>query len=806
MILNKEKKNLIKSNKDYDGNQKKNIYLRNIILRTNSKYKSNVNSQIKNINENMKSISSSDESKKKNLKFVPKQNKKERSDIMNNRLTLKAIDNVNYNNNYVPITYTEPENNIIEYKDSKDKKYKKKISNVKNNLFNNLNEKVIVLNNNSNNSNKNNKIEYKKIEYNNIKNNNEEYGYKTPVTSGKKYSDEEKDNLSIENLKQNDIYINNYSNYNNMYNSINYQLNNTLGNNTIDFSNINTIDNNSNEYILDNNIYKNKRKTNIQKLSKIRKNSVSLITNKFPNKTANSFYTHKKPINDEINNQLINNHPGNILSDYNDIQIITYPDNIENLNDYNYRTLDNNFKRNIINRRKNKIRIIDNGRSIKEFNISFPDEENDYYFGKNKNNYRTINNNLTKKKSLIEIYKTNNNIQDIPPIKINHLYTIVNNNNNINNNNEKMIFKNKRHFASEYFTERNKKIYNNRKIISSEYLDNNNTNPDIENNNIINNDISKTINNTLTKTNTFKILIKKRPKHDMKIKNFSHKKFQNVKFLKDIDKKNIYKEINEDKYNKINNIKIILSNSKIQNEELIENNKNEFDNKNRFEFYPAQRLSIIAKPKINDIIDKEIEDINQNKNIFIIKKDKGKIINRINIDEDIEKINQQLLNDKFTVNNIPIKLIPLNNDILDNKNKIINEENVKLKKDTESLTKNDMMKEELIKNFIKEKQNLNEQINNLMKENNEQKNTIEQLLKENEKLKEDNIKINNSLNELLKAQKAEEEMFDLGNLEELNFNVDIESINDGQTEKLDEIKEIKDLMIKKEKEKENNKI
>ena len=104
----------------------------------------------------------------------------------------------------------------------------------------------------------------------------------------------------------------------------------------------------------------------------------------------------------------------------------------------------------------------------------------------------------------------------------------------------------------------------------------------------------------------------------------------------------------------------------------------------------------------------------------------------------------------------------------------------------------------MIQKLDKEKENLIQEINKLIKENNEQKNINEKILKENEKIKEENIKINNSLNEILKADKGEEEIFELGNI---NFNVDIESINDGATEKMEEIK---DIINKSDREKDKN--
>ena len=60
-------------------------------------------------------------------------------------------------------------------------------------------------------------------------------------------------------------------------------------------------------------------------------------------------------------------------------------------------------------------------------------------------------------------------------------------------------------------------------------------------------------------------------------------------------------------------------------------------------------------------------------------------------------------------------------------------------------------------------------------------------------LKEENFRINNTLIEMIKADKGED-ILEIGNIDKINFNLEIDSINDGQTEKKEEkeIKEIKD--------------
>ena len=855
MILNK-KQNLLKAskaknnkeNKDKIKNKKENIYLHNI-LKTNSK--ESLNPQIKSINENMQDIFSSDESKKKALKFILRKHKKDRNININQHQSFKTINN---NNNSMQIALTEPEMNTINYKDSsdlnKDKIINQKLTNIRNQLYKNISEKIIITNNddnnNKNNNNNNNKVEYAKIEYNNDNNNNndvknninnDEDGYKTPVNNDRRNfsNDEEEKDIPSDNnnnQKEYEVFPKNFSNYNNMYNSMNYQLHNKKENNILDIGNVNTTNSINNDYIIDHNYYKIRRKIKVPKLIKDKKKSLTLIGTKLKNRTVNSFYIQKKPAtvsaNEERNHQLNRENQTNILSDYNDTHIITYQDNIENLYDYNNKTLDTNNKRNALknyfNRKKNKIRIIDNGRSIKEFNISFPEEENDYIFEKkNKNNrlnYQTINNVHTNNNQ-IHVEDNNNYYlkKDKPSININQFITNArsNNNNSKQKNNKENNYRknNSGKFISEYLTERynNKKKYNNRNFVSNEIFNNNlKIHTTIEKSNLINNNNDNGNNkiNTIGKNNTFKVLIKKRPINDMRVKNFSYKKFQNLKYVQDKDKRNKKnnfsknKENNEnEEINKPNDKNALLSHNYIQSEESIEIDKKDIEpNNTKYDFCPGIRLGILIKPK-KDItnIDKKIENIN--KNIIIIKKDKGKIINQIYIDEDIEKINQQLLNEKFTINKLLVKLIPINdNNNLENndidKNNIVYEENEKLKNENELLKKKDIINSEMIQKLDKEKENLIQEINKLIKENNEQKNINEKILKENEKIKEENIKINNSLNEILKADKGEEEIFELGNI---NFNVDIESINDGATEKMEEIK---DIINKSDREKDKN--
>ena len=322
-------------------------------------------------------------------------------------------------------------------------------------------------------------------------------------------------------------------------------------------------------------------------------------------------------------------------------------------------------------------------------------------------------------------------------------------------------------------------------------------------NNLILLNIEKSItiqnDNKLFKSN--KVLVKKRPLNEIRLKNASHKKFQNLKFTHDNPKNIIRTNLTEGNYNNINTEN---NNNDIQPKNTIYMNKNNNNNNNLK--LCSEILNFMIEPEMNYSNNKDLDDNikkiidDRSQNIIIIKKDKDKIINKIIVEENIDSINKEIEKEYLTVENLPIKVLSLlDYNILKNKENILNEENNKLKTENKLLAKRDKMKEDLIKKLDKEKQNLIEEINKLTKENNEQKIINEKLMNENDNLKEENIKINNSLNEMLKGNKSEVELFELDNIGGLNFNVDIESINDGQIEKIDDIKESLNQEDKEEK-------
>ena len=792
MILNKEKIDLIKASKtktikvikDKDKNKnknmKENIYFQNILKNNSVKNLENLNPQIKNINENMKDIFASDESKKKALKFILGKYEKEK------------------NNNQIKVTLTEPENNIILFKDPiksiKERDNNNKKINFRNKLNKNFSEKEIFKSENDVNDDKNkNKIKYTKLEY------DTNIGYKTTMNNFRKLSNEKGNN----NPKKKDIPIENDYNYNNIYSSINYEKKNYTNYTKRDIKNTTPNQekpnktNNNNEFILNNKLYKVTKKLKIPKSIKTQKNPINALDdNKLKNKTLNGFYINKKPSTYSVyedRNQL-NKENLTYNLDYSDTQNFLLQENDKNyLNDLtnNNKIIDNNNKRDIIRnhykkKKNNKIRVIDNANAIKEFNISFPDDESDNFLINNSNNddlfnFRNLNNNRNK---LYQYYTKYYYMRNIPPININQFNINTSNNNNSNsiqNYNENNFESNNKkmsNFNDENLTERNLK--KNNTYYSNDIIDN--KFDKFFRNKSINNERDLNIDKNDNNKKMLKVMIKKRPLNEIKIKNDSYKKFQNLKYIKEKDinkintnKKNIFS-------NDINNIKNIKAQFNI----------NKFNNINKkFIIYPTERISILNNSTINNIIDgnKIVEDLNEN--IIIIKKNKEKILNQINADENIEIINKKLLEEKFSINNTLVKFIPLNEDNLNDKNKILLKENEKLKNENELLNKKDKLKGELINKLDKEKQNLLEEIKKLNKEIISQKMINEKILKENEKIKEENIKISNSLNEMIKNDKINEEIYELENIGGINFNVDIESINDGQIEKIEEIKEIK---------------
>ena len=864
MILNKGKlipqnKSKIRDMKNKNNeNKREKTYLQNVEKPNNTNYDENRTiPHVKTERENINNISSSDEPKNNSLKFILKQHKKAKI----NTYTNKYKTNIN---NSLPVgSSTEPDFDSIKYNDSrknefinpqkdntinsntnanananKNKIFNKKLKannmnsfDLRNKLYKNISEKVFP--NNENNKMNTRKIWYTKIMYNRNKNK-------------KKISEDNyNNNLNIEN---GDMSKKESINYKSTIDNIqeNDDLNEKINrNNTIDVNDTHSLKNN-NKFIVDDMFYKITRKSKILRPVDTRKKSLNLINannnnnNQFESKTINNFYVHRKPNTYSVSVSSDQNHliKRSEIYDLNNPQSYLNQDNfVPYLNMYNSinKTLDSDNKRKILqkknmNRKNQKIRIINNG-AIKEFNISFPGEErnigrnnlteiNNSYIKDNNYNFLTINtnnnDNLQRKKN--ELFEDYNKyyIRNIPPININQFnINASTGNNSVQNFTENNIGRsfNSRYdseFYDDFWTQRNTYSKYKDNIILPNDINNHNNNS-IDNkrilngrmNNLIelNREKSRTIQNDNKLFKSNKVLVKKRPLNEIRLKNASHKKFQNLKFTHDNPKNIIRTNLTEGNYNNINTEN---NNNDIQPKNTIYMNKNN-NNNNNLELC-SEILNFMIEPEMNYSNNKDLDDNikkiidDRSQNIIIIKKDKDKIINKIIVEENIDSINKEIEKEYLTVENMPIKVLSLlDYNILKNKENILNEENNKLKTENKLLAKRDKMKEDLIKKLDKEKQNLIEEINKLTKENNEQKIINEKLMNENDNLKEENIKINNSLNEMLKGNKSEVELFELDNIGGLNFNVDIESINDGQIEKIDDIKESLNQEDKEEK-------
>lgn len=705
----KKSSKIININKNKNKKENKNIYFQNILKAKSVKNVEKINPQIKNINENIHNIFSSDESKKKALKYILKhhQKKKYNNNIINNQKKSNTLMNSLTSEEIL----TESEKNEIIYKDS--------LKSLNNNI------KVFKSKKDCSDSNL--------TEYNLIN--------KKPVSS-----------VNEVNINKSDNNLNKNFDFKNMYYSNNQTRNLYKINHTIDANDIYKYDKNKNRNTIEN-IFKRPR------LLYSRKKIPNLDKNR-KNKTPKSFYKRKRPLIYSINTYRdltnIDNISNNGLSDTNETYSIYYSQTIDNL-DNNRKNVNNNNRK----KKNNKIRIINKGK-IKQFDINIEDidftDRNLNY--KRNPSYMTIAHEYNKRNQLGD----NNQyyyMKNIPPININQFNINRNNNNSLQNfteNNDFNDFKNTYYsnfYQDKCFTE--KHIYNKR-VNKNNYSNDNNTNILMKNNKLtkIIDSFSKISIPKIHNTNQKIILVKKRPLNELKIKNISYKKFQKLKYIKNND-----------------------NNDNIQSGKYITNNE---PKKFIYNLFPSKEMSFVINS--TSLMDKDNKNNhitknnnNNEKNAIIIKKNEGNIFKefKFKLNESLEKINQELIKDYFKINNQAVKFVPLNyNNNIINKQNLLLKEIKKLKNANMLLDKKDKMKNDLIKKLDKEKLNLIERIQRLVKEIKDKKLINDKLLNENEKIKQENTKINNYLNELNKNDNKEEErIFQIGN-------IDIESINEGQ--------------------------
>ena len=717
MILNKRKLDIKKSNglKNRTVINKNNIENDNLsttLKQEKIKYDIKPDSQIKDLNENKKNFLPFDEYKKNEMKQYKKEkinkylnkfksimNNEKTSDLLEQqpesgpitnrdsyKIELINANNINKNKTLISLKKYYASNNYLNH--------------FKDRFYYNVSEKRIFKDK------KNSKdIDYTKIIYNKSKNkirdNNDKKNFLTETNSI---------SSNNKNIENNDILRNkNISYKDNKHNFVK--------------RNISEIQNNI--YII---TKKKKRRIPLQ----YSKKPLTLLENfnEIRNKTINSFYVHKKnsaySVTEEIQEK--NKNRAKILSDFvEDQNYLNQYNNTDELNRNNSQTFNNNknqdLKTQIIRKKNNIIKILDNG-GIKEFNINFNTEEN--IIGKNYLSGLNIKKDDRMNDIIIKKNKSNRNnskieeynqfyIKTLPPININQFNINANSTNNSLHNFSENInkFNDSKYNSSlnyNYLTQRNTFNKNNN-IIPRDDLYNEIGNKKVQSSKLSNYGESPKNydNNTLDNNNNknLKTIIKKRPINEMRINNMSYKKFQNLKF-----------QLNKEKGKDIN-----LKKENNQNKTL-ESNINKKNNYN-FKICPSEKISFIINSKRTNVsnnnneisnIDNKIKSkINNIKeNIIFIKKNNKKILKEIYIEENINKINQELKKENFTIENKPIIIIPLSNyNNLINKEILLNEENNKLKKENKLLIKKDKMKEELIQKLDKEKQKLIEEIKKL---------------------------------------------------------------------------------------------
>ena len=528
-----------------------------------------------------------------------------------------------------------------------------------------------------------------------------------------------------------------------------------------------------------NNHINNKRNKYNSLLSYNEKINKYNYTNDYQSKTSNSFYIHKSPINNNKNKNIItnrdfpnekdddkeeniytsymnymnNNRENKKLSKHRGKYHSMIEDNELPLSPYrNYANTNNNYPDNnnynpddfqSIRRSKNRIRIIkkNNNTSIQEYNLSLGgDNETDNY-----QNEFMIDNGLI------------NNYQEIQNLKkyynqfSKNLQPISNSQFNINSNNPKLNLTNENYYSNKCNNigntmNKNSILLKNDNVINCSKSSNNLSTPNFSDTGktpkrpaIISNQKVKPFNNNVTNENNnfnsinnsnheensqYKIMVKKRPKNDIPIPSAGIKRINSSSGSLN---KNSNKNINFEIY---------------YNEKLSLIPKNKENNKEGNKFIFGNENEII------DYIYNKFEEERKKKNYFnrklrftgfvLSKKYKGKNLYDVRIEDDINKINQQLKDEKILINEKQVEFKFLEED-KENKNIINNEiieENKLLKLEKEKFDKKDIVKNELIKKLDNEKQNLIEEIEKL-------KNEIKELKNANKKIH--NLKIENNI-------------------------------------------------------------
>ena len=682
---------------NFDNSIKPENFILKKIIQKNSSLKNLKDKIQKESNHNMHEIFSSEESRLKAIKYVIHASKGKENQKNNINQSQNNSLNVKKNLSFIDIPLSEIDKNKIKVNQKPIYTKIEDISPIKiepnrNRFINDdkpLNKESLLRDNN---------LVYNKKE--------KKYLYDSPsdlVPRNQSYEITSQREVNIQYLQPNNKNTFNSNKYN--YNINSKTQNNFYNNNKNQFNEFNQVikDNFFNKIN-----YNRQKGRNKNPSSDFNYQSMYGSNDTAGNKTFNNFYIHKKINKSTLNdNNQIKDNSINSNNNHQDIKIVNVNQN--NINNY--------IRNNKINHKKN---ISQDGyfsniliQKYDNKNPHYTTDTNNIYDQSKSNRLNYINNlnqirnpeNNKKKKNIIRIMNNNNNQI------VQNLDTSINNNNKNKpkiENKPPVKKKNNSFFINDTIpitiNQFNQKEYNDKEYNDKEY-----------NNNILGTVSNKTYNN----------------KHSL------HKKFlTNIYYNGILTSNDNNINYNDNKEN-ISNNRILVKKRPIK-----ENNtnydlaslKSKVYKKNKYDkifVNPNISFSYISKDKNkikfnneNEIIDyiynkfEEDKKVSNDKKLkytgFILtKKYKGKILHEIRIQDDINKLNQKIKEEKIQVGNEFVEIITSNHkDKLHNSNNIISDlenEISKLKQEIESMNKKDILKNELIKKLEKEKRNIIEE-------------------------------------------------------------------------------------------------
>ena len=456
-----------------------------------------------------------------------------------------------------------------------------------------------------------------KFNNNNINNNKFNNGFNNkPINENFKVNNNlnnRKMNKNINNGKNNIIYSDNISNYNNNNNLINNKINQYPNPKNISNSNIAKNNQVRNSYNYDN----NKINNNIN----LQNNNNFNLKNNINNNKNNQKYSNNNMIYNNYYNKELNNN--NLLNNNNNVQILKQNNYYQNNN------LNNLLNNNVNDKNNNYMDIINSKNKVYDQNIqqeNYFGVENNYKNKKNASNNNIMNKITPKFKSINtdDINKIPNGYQQ------NNNIVITPSNRNINNNNYNLKKRSKTPNKL-YINKFNNDNQNIHRI--------NNDKKRIHNNNNSNKIVRKSKGKKIIKNNNNNNQIQRRSKPMLlnENKKIKQNKIENKKGDSPFNIKAINYEGNQNYYDLLNNGE---NNNNSNNEYLNnKNNDNYIVNNSRRKNEIRPKSSINTKKRNinnqNDIINNHFNNYNKNKinnnNLLVEKNNNNQLIRNSNI-------------------------------------------------------------------------------------------------------------------------------------------------------------------------------